>query len=120
MGFSVHSIRAQVTERSQFRLTEVVAIGSEWVFWVPPLRNVLKANFDVASWENGNSSVACIVRDYTGALLLAAGFLCDSNSSEEAKTRAACETICLLRGYYPDRQVWLEGDTLTVIRSLSV
>ena len=87
-----------MSERTQFLQAQgsCGSAGSERVCWVPPLRNVLKANFDAASWENGNSSVACVVRDHTGALLLAAGFQCDNNSSEETETRAAWETIYLL------------------------
>ena len=88
--------------------------------WVPLPINILKANFDAASWENGCSSAACVVRDHTEALLLAAGFLCYSNLIEEAKMRVVWETIRLLYAYYPDRQVWVEGDAQSVIQGLRV
>ena len=76
------------------------------------------SNFDAASWEDGCSSTACVVRDHDGTLLLVADFLCDCTAIEDAEIRAAWETIRLLRAYYPDSQVWVEGDALAIIQCL--
>ena len=109
-----------MSELTQFLVSQgkCLYVGSEWVCWVPPPPNVLKANFDAASWEDSRSSAACVVRDHAGTLLLAAGFLCDRMAIEDAEMRTAWETIHLLRAYYPDSQVWVEEDALAIIQCL--
>ena len=57
----------------------VGSAGVEWTCWVPLPLNVLKANFHVTVFEDGFSTVACVVRDNARALLLVAGFQCDGD-----------------------------------------
>ena len=77
-----------------------------------------QANFDVAVWEDGGATISCVVRDYTGKLLLAAGKKVDCIGAFEAECRAARETLCLLQAQFYNEGVWIEGDALSVIEEM--
>jgi len=58
---------------------------ARWICWSHPPTNVIKLNFDAAVRREGFSAVACVARDETSKLFLAAGFLCDHGTVMEAE-----------------------------------
>jgi len=73
------SVRAQVLERLVADEAQgfSCATGMKWVRWTPPPADVLKVNFNAALWDDGCSSVACVVRNSAGKLLLVAVWSCE-------------------------------------------
>ena len=94
------------------------AVNGWWVCWIPPPQEVIKANFDAAVWEDGKATLACVVRNYTSSILLVDGWLCESLDIFEAETRAAWESVRLLRSCLQNQWVWVEGDSLAVVQGL--
>ena len=60
-----------------------------------------------------------VIRDARGAMLMAAGYLCDETSILQVERRGAWEALRLCPLHFSGQLVWLEGNALVVIKDLS-
>ena len=88
------------------------------VCWIPPTMNVYKANFDASWWEDGRATLACVVRNHSGTLLLVAGWECHC-ASAEAELIAAWQTTGLWKDRFSGKKLWIEWDALSIIQALN-
>ena len=72
----------------------------------------------VSVGEDGAATMACVVRNETGQLLIAAGWSGVYLTAEETELRAAWEIIRLIKEKFSGDKVWLEGDAIEVIKKL--
>ena len=119
---------ASIQQRARLQVEERLLVDSSlggsgppparWICWSPPPTNVIKLNFDAAVRGEGFSTVACVARDETSKLILAAGFLCDHGTVMEAEMRRMWEALRLCQLHLSDKALWVEGDALEVIEAL--
>ena len=82
------------------------------------LGNVTEVNFDTTLWNRGRVIGACVMHNATGKLLLVVSFPCDCCEVDEAELRSAWEDVRLMKEYFPDCPLCLEGDALSVTQKL--
>ena len=89
--------------------------AGRWIGWIPSPQGVFKVNFDAAFYDDG-ASLACVICDDRGSLLLAARWNCMCCDVLEAETRATWRSICLLSAQFQNELLWLEGDAQVVVQ----
>ncbi|XP_010931594.1 uncharacterized protein [Elaeis guineensis] len=88
------------------------------VCWLPPPMGVLKINFD-ASLSSKEAGAAYVIRDYQGKLIRAGGKRLATSSVSFAELVAAWAGVAVALYQLQVKDLWVEGDSLVVIRWLS-